>query len=97
MAVGWNLLRNRTFVPIGAVARFSGQNTGLFHTQEWKLLDAVSTPSLESIARCFTIQSLMATAKLNGLDPYTWLKETLEKLPAWPHRRIDELLPLRSA
>ena len=23
-----------------------------------------------------------------------WLNETLEKLPAWPYSRIDELLPL---
>nr|WP_232034164.1 IS66 family transposase [Mycoavidus cysteinexigens] len=44
--------------------------------------------------RAAAIQSLFATAKLNGLDPAAWLKDTLEKLPAWPHRRIDELLPL---
>lgn len=37
------------------------------------------------------------TAKLNGLDPYAWLKDTLEKLPAWPNSRIDELLPLKTA
>lgn len=35
----------------------------------------------------------MATANLNGLEPYTWLKDTLEKLPSWPYSRIDELLP----
>ena len=43
--------------------------------------------------RAAAIQSLLATAKLNGLDPYAWLKDTLEKLPAWPNSRIDELLP----
>ena len=47
--------------------------------------------------RAAAIQSLFATARLNGLDPYAWLKDTLEKLPAWPYSRIDELLPLRSA
>lgn len=26
---------------------------------------------------------------------FAWLRETLEKLPAWPNSRIDELLPLR--
>mgnify|MGYP000225686785 CR=1 FL=1 len=36
------------------------------------------------------------TAKLNDLEPYAWLRATLEKLPAWPHSRIDELLPLGS-
>lgn len=45
--------------------------------------------------RAAAIQSLLATAKLNGLEPYAWLKETLKKLPAWPNSRIDELLPLR--
>ena len=45
--------------------------------------------------RAAAIQSLFATAKLNGIEPAAWLKDTLEKLPVWPHRRIDELLPLR--
>ena len=36
------------------------------------------------------------TAKLNGLDPAAWLRETLEKLPACPNSRIDSLLPLRT-
>jgi transposase len=45
--------------------------------------------------RAAAIQSLLATAKLNGLEPYAWLKNTLEKLPAWPNNRIDELRPLR--
>lgn len=44
--------------------------------------------------RAAAIQSLLATAKLNGLEPYAWLKDTLEKLPVWPYRRLDELLPL---
>ncbi|MCX8565884.1 MAG: IS66 C-terminal element [Glomeribacter sp. 1016415] len=41
------------------------------------------------------MQSLFATAKLNGLDPAAWLKDTLEKLPAWPYSQLDELLFLR--
>ena len=41
------------------------------------------------------IQSLFATAKLNGIEPAAWLKDTLEKLPTWPNSRIDELLPLQ--
>ena len=44
--------------------------------------------------RAAVIQSLLGTAKLNGLDPAAWLKDTLEKLPTWPNSRIDELLPL---
>ena len=46
--------------------------------------------------RVAAIQSLIGTAQLNGLDPAAWLRETLEKLPAWPNSRIDEPLPLRS-
>jgi hypothetical protein len=44
--------------------------------------------------RAAAIQTLLGTAKLNGLNPAAWLKDTLEKLPAWPNSRIDELLPL---
>ncbi len=46
--------------------------------------------------RAAAIQTLLGTAKLNGLNPADWLKGTLEKLPAWPNNRIDELLPLAS-
>ncbi len=45
--------------------------------------------------RAAVIQTLLGTAKLNGLDPAAWLQDTLEKLPTWPNRRLDELLPLR--
>ena len=45
--------------------------------------------------RAAAIQSLLATAKLNGLNPAAWLRDTLEKLPTWPNSRIDELLPIR--
>jgi transposase len=45
--------------------------------------------------RAAAIQSLIGTARLNGLDPAAWLRDTLEKLPIWPNSRIDELLPLR--
>ena len=37
---------------------------------------------------------LIDTAKLNGVDPYAWLKATLEAIAAGhPNSRIDELLP----
>jgi transposase len=54
------------------------------------------TGSERAGCRAAAIQSLLATAKLNGLEPYAWLKDTLEKLPAWPYSQIDELLPLRA-
>ncbi len=43
--------------------------------------------------RAAAIQSLLATAKLNGLEPQRWLTETLEKLPTCPNSQIDSLLP----
>ena len=55
------------------------------------------TGSERAGCRAAAIQSLLATAKLNGLEPYAWLKDTLEKLPTWPYSRIDELLPIRKA
>jgi hypothetical protein len=45
--------------------------------------------------RAASIHTLMATAKLNGLDPLAWLNDVLEKLPTWPNSRLDELLPFR--
>ncbi len=45
--------------------------------------------------RAAAIQSLLATAKLNGLDPASWLKDTLERLPTCLNSQIDSLLPLR--
>lgn len=44
--------------------------------------------------RAAAIQSLLATAELNGLDPAAWLRDTLEKLPTCLNRNIDSLLPL---
>ena len=46
--------------------------------------------------RAAAIQTLLGTAKLNGLDPAAWLRETLEKLPTCLNSEIDSLLPLRN-
>lgn len=43
--------------------------------------------------RAAAIQSLFATAKLNGLDPARWLASVLERLPTCPNSQIDSLLP----
>jgi len=45
--------------------------------------------------RAAAIQSLFATAKLNGLDPAAWLSRVLEELPTCQNKNIDDLLPLR--
>lgn len=46
--------------------------------------------------RAAAIQTLLGTAKLNGLDPAAWLRDTLERLPTCLNSQIDSLLPLRS-
>ena len=55
---------------------------------------ALCRPFFEDQLGTITVtQTLLGTAKLNGLDPAAWLRDTLEKLPTWPNSRIDELLP----
>jgi IS66 C-terminal element len=44
---------------------------------------------------CAVIMSLIQSAKLNGHDPYRYLKDVLERLPTQSASRIDELLPHR--
>ena len=46
--------------------------------------------------RAAAIQTLLGTAKLNGLDAAAWLRDTLEKLPTCLNSEIDSLLPLRT-
>ena len=43
--------------------------------------------------RAAAIYTLIATAKLNGINPRAWLADVLARLPDHPMRRIDELLP----
>lgn len=50
-----------------------------------------------AVRRAAAIQSFLATAKLNGIEPSEGLKDTPEKLPTWPNSLLDGLLPLRSA
>ena len=41
-----------------------------------------------------TIATMLQTAKMNRVDPYAWLKETLERLAqGWPINQIDALMP----
>jgi transposase len=41
-----------------------------------------------------TIATLLTTAKLNDVDPYAWLKITLQRIAdGWPNHDIDALMP----
>jgi transposase len=39
------------------------------------------------------IYSFLGTCKINNIEPYTWLKETLTRIPDHSIQKIDELLP----
>jgi transposase len=45
--------------------------------------------------RAAIVMSLVQSAKLNGHDPWAYLRDVLERLPSHPNSRIDELLPHR--
>ncbi len=44
--------------------------------------------------RAAAIMSLIATAKVNGIEPHAWLTDTLTRLPTTKDRDIASLLPL---
>jgi hypothetical protein len=54
---------------------------------------ALIPPAVIDGGMAAAIQSLFATAKLNGLDPARWLANVLERLPTCPNSQIDTLLP----
>src|SRR6202045_625076 len=43
--------------------------------------------------RAAAMYSLIVTAKMNGVDPQTWLADVLTRIAAHPAHRLDELLP----
>ena len=45
--------------------------------------------------RAAVVYSLIATAKLNDVDPQAWLADVLARIADHPIRRLDELLPWR--
>ena len=51
--------------------------------------------SLRSGKRAAAVMSLIQSAKLNGHDPYAYLKDVLARLPTQRHSMIAELLPHR--
>ena len=49
--------------------------------------------SLRAGQRAAAIMSLVHSARINGHDPYAYLKDVLDRLPTQPASRIAELLP----
>ncbi len=51
--------------------------------------------SLRAGQRAAAVMSLIQSARLNGHDPYAYLRDVMDRLPTWPNSRIAELLPHR--
>jgi transposase len=51
--------------------------------------------SLRAGQRAANIMSLIQSAKLNGHDPYVYLKDVLERVPTQAASRLEDLLPHR--
>ncbi len=76
----------------GAVAR------SLVAGIEPVLVLAAASPSYQSLTPLWPRQAACrctGRTRLNGHDPYAYLKDVLERLPSQPASRIGELLPHR--
>ena len=51
--------------------------------------------SLRAGKRAAAVMSLIHSATLNGLEPYAYIRDVLERLPTQPASRIGDLLPHR--
>jgi transposase len=51
--------------------------------------------SLRAGQRAAAVMSLIQSSKLNGHDPYAYLKDVLARLPTHKNNQIEELLPHR--
>ena len=51
--------------------------------------------SLRAGKRAAAVMSLIESARMNSIDPHTYLRDVLERLPTHAANRIDELLPHR--
>ena len=49
--------------------------------------------SHEAAQRSAMLYSLLGTCKLNGINPFIWLRETLRRIATHPINKIEELLP----
>lgn len=49
--------------------------------------------SHEAAKRSGMLYSLLGTCKMNGIEPYTWLKDVLQRIAEHPVNKVKELLP----
>jgi transposase len=51
--------------------------------------------SHESAQRGAVIYSLLATCQIRGVEPFTWLKNSLYTIPDYPENQLEKLLPAK--
>jgi transposase len=49
--------------------------------------------SHEAAQRSAMLYSLLGTCKLHGINPFIWLRDVLQRIPAHPINKVEELLP----
>lgn len=49
--------------------------------------------SHEAAQQAAMIYSFLSTCKINNIEPYGWLKNTLQRIPDQSIQKLDELLP----
>jgi transposase len=49
--------------------------------------------SHEAAKRSGMLYSLLGTCKMHGIEPYTWLKDVLARIPSHPINKVQDLLP----
>ena len=53
----------------------------------------LTTEPMDSDQRAANVMSLIQSARLNGHDPYAYLKDVLTRLPTQKNNQLEELLP----
>ena len=61
--------------------------------REWGSSEIALQQLISVYLLSFAVMSLLHSARLNGHDPYAYLKDVLTRLPTQPASRIEELLP----
>jgi hypothetical protein len=86
--------RRTTLGVLVAPAGFTGR---VVHVGEWATgrKNGLFAGTLAAGQRAAAITSLIQSAKLNGHDPYVYLKDMLERLPTQRASEIGQLLPHR--
>jgi transposase len=51
--------------------------------------------SHEAAKRSGMLYSLLGTCKMHGIEPYTWFKDVVERIPTHPINKVQKLLPHR--